>query len=173
MTTDTLSFSTFPRAGLFRRIASWVYDALVAIAVYMVAGAFGFLIFALFAYFGFIDMQGHQHLIEAQQSSLLYSSLIYTWNMAWVAYFFIFFWSKSGQTVGMKAWRLRVQNQDGSNIDKTTAMKRLLPTCFGLGNLWLLVNWQQKLSLQDWLTDTEVVVLSPQANKARLSASKD
>ena len=162
------TFSSFPRAGFIRRIASWIYDALLAIAVYMVAGAMGFLIFALLAYFGLVDMNGHQHLIDAQQSSPLYSTLIYTWNLAWVAYFFIFFWCKSGQTLGMKAWRLRVQNQDGSLMDKPTALKRLVLTLLGLGNLWILVNWQQKLSLQDKLTNTEVVVLSLEANRGRL-----
>ncbi len=161
-------YTDFPRAGLIRRLASWLYDTLVAIAVYMVAGAIGFLIFAVFAYFGLIDMQGHQHLIDAQQNSLLYSSLIYIWNLAWVGYFFVFFWAKSGQTLGMKAWRLRVQNQDGSLMNKATALKRLVPTLLGLGNFWLLVNWQQKLSLQDKLTNTEVVVLSLDANRGRL-----
>jgi len=124
---STFDFTSFPRAGIIRRLASWVYDLLVAVAVYMVAGAFGFLVFATLAYFGMIDMQGHQHLIEAQQSSVLYSTLIYIWNLSWVSFFFIFFWNKSGQTIGMKAWRLRVQNQDGSLISKTTGLKRLLP----------------------------------------------
>lgn len=165
---SSFDFTTFPRAGFFRRIASWVYDLLLAIAVYMVAGAFGFLIFAVFAYFGLVDMNGHQHLIEAQQSSLLYSSTIYLWNISWVSYFFIFFWAKSGQTLGMKAWKLRLQNHDGSLIDKKTGLLRLLPTLLGLGNLWLLIDWKSKLSLQDKLTNTEVVVLSLEANRGRL-----
>lgn len=165
---STFDFTSFPRASIIRRIASWVYDVLLSIAIYMVAGAVGFLIFAVFAYFGLVDMNGHQHLIEAQQSSVLYSALIYSWNIAWVSYFFIFFWAKSGQTLGMKAWRLRVQNQDGTLISKTTGAKRLIPTLLGLGNLWLLIDWKNKLSLQDKLTNTEVVVLSLEANRGRL-----
>ena len=165
---STFDFTSFPRASIIRRIASWVYDVLLSIAIYMVAGAVGFLIFAVFAYFGLVDMNGHQHLIEAQQSSVLYSALNYSWNIAWVSYFFIFFWAKSGQTLGMKAWRLRVQNQDGTLISKTTGAKRLIPTLLGLGNLWLLIDWKNKLSLQDKLTNTEVVVLSLEANRGRL-----
>lgn len=165
---STFDFTSFPRAGIIRRIASWVYDVLLSIAIYMVAGAVGFLIFAVFAYFGLVDMNGHQHLIEAQQSSVLYSALIYSWNIAWVSYFFIFFWAKSGQTLGMKAWRLRVQNQDGTLISKKTGAKRLIPTLLGLGNLWLLIDWKNKLSLQDKLTNTEVIVLSLEANRGRL-----
>ncbi|XQW85598.1 RDD family protein [Thalassotalea piscium] len=161
-------YTQFPRAGLLRRLASWIYDLLLAIAVYMVAGAIGFAIFAIFAHFNLIDMNGYKHLIEAQQSSLLYSSLIYLWNLSWVAYFFVFFWVKSGQTLGMKAWRLRLQNTDGSLITRKTALKRLLPTLLGLGNFWVLIDGKNKQSLQDKLTNTEVVLLSLEANRGRL-----
>ncbi|WP_448568028.1 RDD family protein [Thalassotalea ganghwensis] len=164
----SFDYTSFPRAGFFRRFASYIYDLLVAIAVYMVAGAVGFLIFAVLAYYGLVDMNGHQHLIEAQQSSLVYSGLIYSWSLAWVAYFFIYFWCKSGQTLGMKAWKLRVQNLDGTLISKKTALLRLLPTLLGLGNLWVLVNLKNKQSLQDQVTNTEVVVLSLEANRGRL-----
>jgi uncharacterized RDD family membrane protein YckC len=163
-----INYQDFPRAGFRRRLASWVYDVLVAIAVYMAAGAIGFLIFASCAYFGIVDMGGHQHLIDAQKSSLLYSVLIYGWNIAWLSFFFVFFWSKSGQTLGMKAWRLRVQNQDGSLINKKTAIMRLLPTCLGLGNVLVIFDRKNKLSLQDRITKTEVVVLSLSVNKGRL-----
>ncbi len=83
-------------------------------------------------------------------------------------FFFVFFWAKSGQTLGMKAWRLRVQNQDGTRISKITGIKRLLPTLLGLGNLTVIFDRKNKLSLQDRLTNTEVVVLSLEANKGRL-----
>ena len=68
----------------------------------------------------------------------------------------------------MKAWRLRVQNLDGSLLTKTTAIKRLVPTLLGLGSLIVLLDRRNKLSLQDRLTDTEVVVLSLEANRGRL-----
>lgn len=161
-------YTQFPRAGLLRRLASWVYDLLLAIAVYMVAGALGFAIFAIFAAIGLVDMSGSEHLIEVQQSSLLYSGLIYLWNLLWVAYFFVYFWNKSGQTLGMKAWRLRLQNTDGTLISKTTAIKRLVPTLLGLGNLWLIIDRTNKQSLQDKMTNTEVVLLSLAANRGRL-----
>lgn len=158
----------FPRAGFRRRFASWVYDLLIAIAVYMCAGAIAFLLFNIFIRFGVIDMQGFEHPIDLQRSSIFYSIAIYGWNIAWVSFFFVFFWAKSGQTLGMKAWRLRLQNQDGSLISKTTGLKRLLPTLLGLGNLLVIFDRKNKLSLQDRLTDTEVVVLSLEANRGRL-----
>jgi len=158
----------FPRAGFRRRFGSWVYDFLLSFAVYMVAGAVAFLLFNIFIKFGLISMEGFEHAIDLQRSSVLYSSLIYGWNIAWVSFFFVFFWAKSGQTLGMRAWRLRLQNIDGSLITKSTGLKRLLPTLLGLGNLTVIFDRKNKLSLQDRLTNTEVVVLSLEANKGRL-----
>ena len=68
----------------------------------------------------------------------------------------------------MKAWRIRVQNQNGTRITKTTGIKRLLPTLLGLGNFAVLVDRKNKLSLQDRLTDTEVVLLTLEENRGRL-----
>tara|TARA_B110000467_G_C18176992_1_gene398399 strand:+ start:372 stop:872 length:501 start_codon:yes stop_codon:yes gene_type:complete len=165
--TETLT-EHFPRAGFRRRFGSWVYDFLLAFAVYMVAGAIAFLLFNVAIKFDLLSMNGFEHAIDLQRSSVLYSGLIYGWNIAWVSFFFVFFWNKSGQTLGMKAWRLRLQNTDGSLISKSTGLKRLLPTLLGLGNFIVLFDRKNKLSLQDRLTDTEVVVLSLEANKGRL-----
>ncbi len=167
-TTPHTTYSSFPRAGFRRRFGSWVYDLLLSFAVYMLAGAVAFLFFNILIKFAVIDMSGFEHAIDLQRSSLLYSSLIYGWNIAWVSFFFVFFWTKSGQTLGMKAWRLRVQNLDGSLLSKTTAIKRLLPTLLGLGSVIVLFDRKNKLSLQDRVTNTEVVVLSLEANRGRL-----
>ena len=163
-----VSSSSFPRAGFRRRMASWLYDALLAIAVYMTAGAVSFLIISLMVRFGIFDLQGYQHLSDAITNTywLLWPNEF--WKLAWVAFFFIWFWSKSGQTLGMKAWRLRVQNQSGTKITKATGIKRLLPTLLGLGNFAVLIDRSNKLSLQDRLTDTEVVLLTLEENRGRL-----
>lgn len=163
-----VSSASFPRAGFRRRMASWLYDALLAIAVYMTAGAVSFLIISLMVHFAMFDLQGYQHLSDAITNTywLLWPNEF--WKLAWVAFFFVWFWSKSGQTLGMKAWRIRVQNQNGTRITKTTGIKRLLPTLLGLGNFAVLVDRKNKLSLQDRLTDTEVVLLTLEENRGRL-----
>ena len=164
---SSTEYNQFPRAGFIRRFASWVYDLLLAIAVYMVAGAIGFGLFSLAAQMGVVEVGEQQHLIDVQQNSLVYSLVIYTWSLSWVAYFFIYFWARSGQTLGMKAWRLRLQNQDGSLISKATGFKRILPTALGLGNILVIFDRKNKLSLQDRVTNTEVVLLSLEANKGK------
>jgi uncharacterized RDD family membrane protein YckC len=158
----------FPRAGFRRRFGSWVYDVLIAFAVYMVAGAASFLLIYLGYYIGLYNMQGYEHFSDTISNTAWLKWPNEFWKLAWVSFFFIYFWAKSGQTLGMKAWRLRLQNQDGTRINKMTGLKRLIPTLFGLGNLTVIFDRKNKLSLQDRLTNTEVVVLSLAANKGRL-----
>ena len=163
-----MTHETFPRAGFRRRLASWIYDALVAVAVYMTAGAVSFLIISLLVHFSVFDLQGYQHLSDTITNTIWLLLPNELWKMTWVAFFFVWFWAKSGQTLGMKAWRLRVQNQDGSRINKITGCKRLLPTLLGLGNVVVLFDRKNKLSLQDRFTNTEVVLLTLDANRGRL-----
>ncbi len=158
----------FPRAGFRRRLGSWVYDFLIAFAVYMVAGAISFILIYFGYYFGLYGMQEQLHFSDTISETPWLKWPNELWKMAWVCFFFIFFWEKSGQTLGMKAWKLRLQNQDGTRINKMTGLKRLLPTLLGLGNLLVIFDRKNKLSLQDRLTNTEVVVLSLEANRGRL-----
>lgn len=163
----SINYNDFPRAGFRRRMACWMYDFLTSVAVYMVAGLVSFCIFILLNNLGFIDMGEYEHLIDVQKNSILYSGLIYSWNLFWVGFFFVWFWNRSGQTIGMKAWRLRVQNQDGTLISKNTGLKRLLPTLIGFGNFAVIFDRKNKLSLQDKLTNTEVVVLPIEVSRAK------
>jgi len=160
-------FTTFPRAGFRRRFGGWIYDVLLAIAVYMIAGFVSFGLFYLSIKFGLIDMAGYQHDIDVLMQNSVYKYANEVWKLGWVVFFFVFFWAKSGQTLGMRAWRLRVQNKNGSLISKKTGFKRILPTLLGLGNLLVLVDRKNKLSLQDRLTNTEVVCISLEANKGK------
>lgn len=165
--TDTTPV-TFPRAGFRRRFGSWIYDFLLSFAVYMVAGAISFLLIYLGHYFGLYGMQGEQHFSDTIANTVWLKWPNEVWKMAWVSFFFVYFWTKSGQTLGMRAWRLRLQNLDGSLLSTTTAIKRLVPTLLGLGNILVIFDRKNKLSLQDRLTKTEVVVLSLEANRGRL-----
>lgn len=77
--------------------------------------------------------------------------------------FFGFFWTRSGQTLGLRTWRLRVQQIDGSNITWTQALARfcgaiLSFSAFGLGYLWILFN-RKRLAWHDMLSSTRVVIV--------------
>lgn len=158
----------FPRAGFRRRLGSYIYDALIALAVFMLVGYIGIGIMIYLDHLELISIVRNNFEIDWQQTPTFYNALFHTWNLLWVSYFFVYFWSKKGQTIGMRAWRLKVQNIDGSLISKFTAIKRLLFTLLGVGNLAVLLDRKNKLALQDRLTNTEVVVFSLEANKKNL-----
>ena len=77
--------------------------------------------------------------------------------------FFTGFWSRGGQTLGMRAWRLKLLRADGGSVTWRDAFKRHLAALlslliFGLGFLWMLVD-REGLTWHDRLSDTRLVVL--------------
>lgn len=155
-----VEFVKAPRAGFWRRIGAIVYDILVVTAVIMLASglALGFV--------GLLTLSGLVTLSEGQDhASLLQGNWFYTFYLiAVVIWFYTGFWVRGGQTLGMRTWRMRVQNEDGSRISKKQALIRVFTACLGLGNVAVLFG-QQKLALQDRLAKCEVIVLSKEANQ--------
>jgi len=106
-----------------------------------------------------IGAEQYQNLTESGQTikdPLLSSILFIT-----LFVFFGYFWTKSGQTLGMQAWHLRVQNTDNSSITWKQALKRFLMSIisigsFGLGIIWPLFDKQQR-SWQCIFSKSEVV----------------
>ena len=158
--TDT----SYPRAGFFRRLAAMVYDLLVAVAVAKVAAMLIIITLVLLMENGVLDMQGYEHTSEVIQSSLLYKSIIQIWVLAWVVGFFLWFWRNGGQTIGMRAWRLRLFSTTDKPMGYGRAFMRILFSLGGLGTLLVLLDVKNKQSLQDRLAGTEVLVLSKSAN---------
>ncbi|MFQ6372208.1 RDD family protein [Shewanella sp. YIC-542] len=158
--------ANLPRAGFGKRLGAGIYDALLALAVYAFAGIIGFALFALCARAGLISVPASLSLADALRQNSLYHGLYQCWLLCAVAGFYGYFWSRAGQTLGMQAWRLRVQHCNGQNLSIITALARCVWSLLGLGNLWLLLGRQQ-LALQDWLTGSEVVVLPTQRHHSR------
>lgn len=158
--------ANFPRAGFFRRCAAAVYDLLLAVAVYMIAGAIGFALFTALTASELIDMGTNEHVSDLLHSDSLYQGLYQLWISLCVGLFYISFWSYGGQTLGMRAWRLKIQHSNGQSLSMITASARLVWSLLGIGNLWILINGD-KLALQDMMTHSEVVVLSKEANQMR------
>lgn len=77
--------------------------------------------------------------------------------------FFCGFWMRGGQTLGMRAWRLRLARMDGGPVGLLDCLKRLAAACLswlalGLGFLWVLVD-RDKLAWHDRLSGTRLVLL--------------
>lgn len=157
--------SEFPPASFWRRCASLMYDGLVVIAFAMLTTVVYLLIIQGFISAGLLSLGEHPDVSALiQESPVLYtlrSALLVLVSMA----FFSYFWVKSGQTIGMRAWRLKVQTKDQQLLNWPTAMLRSFCALLGFGNFLVLVDFKQKRSLQDLICKTEVVVLTKEENR--------
>ncbi|PAU75115.1 RDD family protein [Halomonas salipaludis] len=129
-------------AGLGRRLGAMLYDS--------------FLVMAIWVLLAFIAVALNQG--EANESPLFHSLLFVT-----TFAFFAFCWMRAGMTLGMQAWRLRVQTPDGASITLVQSLIRFLVACLslallGLGYWWVLFDGQRR-SWPDIASGTEVVVL--------------
>jgi len=89
-----------------------IYDCLPVLALLIVAT------------FLFLPFLHGKVLVPREVGALAYLYWLVQLVLTWA--FFIYFWTTRGQTVGMLAWRLRLQHPDGSLIDWRTSLARLL-----------------------------------------------
>jgi uncharacterized RDD family membrane protein YckC len=156
---------SFQRAGFFRRLAAMIYDTLVATAVGMLSA----LVFQITCLILFqtqiLDNGGIENYMDYFQSSELLKLLANIWVAVWVTAFFLWFWKHGGQTLGMRAWRLKIYNlKDEHNISYPRLIVRLVSSLLGLGTLLVLIDFKNKQSLQDRVANTEVLYLSKEDN---------
>ena len=155
-------FANAPRAGLIRRLAAIMYDWLILAALWMAAMALALLVVALLNSAGIISLANYtDHADFITQHKLwfqLYSVLCFFW-------FYLYFWCKGGQTLGMRAWRLLLVQQNGEAINFKQAVLRAFSALLGLGNIWLWLRWGKGLALQDQLTSTQVIILTKEQSK--------
>ncbi|GAA0858660.1 RDD family protein [Aliiglaciecola litoralis] len=164
MSRDAESLPSFPRASFFRRLAAMIYDILVAVAVGMCAGLI-FLVVTLISFQnGWIDQQGYAHFMDFFQQSLLFNTLAQAWVGLWIVGFFLWFWKNGGQTIGMRAWRLRLFSTTDQPMSYGRALLRIVCSLGGLGTLLVLFDFKNKQALQDRIANTEMLVLSIDAN---------
>ena len=141
-------------ASLLPRLGALLYDALLTTILLVIAGAIGVGIAHLLLWSGMVTLP------QGSDIKWLLTSPIYS---AWLAFvlcgFYTWLWTQSGQTPGMTAWNLRIQNHDGSRISVTQALIRLATSAFGLGNLLCLFNQNSPRAFQDIWAECEVVKL--------------
>jgi len=153
----------FPRASFTRRLGALGYDFLVGAAVYAVAHFIGFIVVAVLANLNPTFCDDSADIQQCLITSNVYSGYL----IAVVCLFFIWFWTHGGQTLGMRAWRLKIQRMDGSSITTLQAIIRLCTGFFGLGNIWLWSKESEGMSLQDRMSGSEMVLLSMDANRIK------
>ncbi len=153
-----------PRAGFFKRLAAMVYDVLVAVAVGMCAALVIIITLLILFETQLISKPEDVEFNQLMQDSLLYKSIIQAWVVAWVVGFFLWFWKNGGQTIGMRAWRIRMFAMDDNPVGYGRLLLRMLSAFLGLGTLFVLIDFKNKLALQDRVSKIEVLSLSKVAN---------
>lgn len=78
--------------------------------------------------------------------------------------FYCFFWMRGGQTLGMKAWKIRLLNTDNQPVSLKQSVVRCLtaPVCIlagGLGYIWCILDRDGR-ALQDRLSSTQVITVT-------------
>lgn len=154
--------SALPNAGVWRRLAALAYD--------------GFLLFAiLFAATALYQWGLHWihpappppelatgdvvNELPVDAHGLLYQLYL----LAVIAVFYGYFWRRNGQTLGMQAWRLRLDSAAGGRATLKQCLLRILASMpalllAGAGYWWIWLD-RDGLAWQDRFSGTRVVVL--------------
>ena len=128
--------------GFFRLLAIIVYDSAIVVSLWMLAT-----MLAMLAGFG-----GR----TAMKDPLFTVYLITIW------YFYLATcWHKGGMTVGMRAWRVRIEDENGNRPGWRKSMIRFLASLLsasaaGIGFLWVLGDSHNR-SWHDILSRTRLV----------------
>lgn len=130
-------------APLWRRFAAMLYDSLILIALFFIATALLLL-----------TNDG-----QAIPAGNFYNQL-YLLSISYI--FFGWFWTHGGQTIGMRTWKIKIQNPDGTNFNWLQATERFLMAlislaCVGIGFFWML--FSNKGTWQDMFSDSQIVLI--------------
>lgn len=147
----------FPAPGVPRRIAAAFYDLLLCLALIMVL---------IFVYQqGLLRLiYGEDTLASMAAEGTLDRDPLLTIMMIVILYgFFGLFSTLKGQTLGMQAWRVRVQQLNGTSITWQQAINRVTVgiiswLCGGLGIWWALWDKESR-TWPDIASGTRTVVL--------------
>lgn len=153
------------RPGLIKRLAVIVYDGLLLAGV---------LFFSLTILFGIplyiFKSVTQQDTLDAYPGLKLFmSALLILVGLVIAFIFYGSFWTKGGQTLGMRAWHLYLVNEEGKYLSWKAAAIRFMASlvswaCVGMGFAWILIS-RKNLAWHDIATKTQIVKYKPVAEK--------
>ena len=138
-------------APLWRRLAAMLYDLFLVAAMTMVISGL---------YHAIVNIG----LLGLEDAPTGFNPILSTLLTFVIFFFFAHFWGRSGQTLGMQAWRLKIRNtRNNKTLTLTQSLLRFMiaiPSIglFGLGMLWMLIDKDRK-TWQDRYSETEIILL--------------
>jgi len=126
-------------ASLMKRLAACLYESLSLIAIWLLST------FVYMLVFGDVDTDLKRHMLQMT-----------LWLVAGI--YFVTCWVRTGQTLAMQAWKIKLTQQDGRLLSLSNAALRYVLASvslglFGLGFLWAVVDREQRF-LHDRLLNT-------------------
>ena len=134
------------RPGLPRRLAALVYDALLLFAVLFAATVPA------------LVLTGGEAIAPSHP---VFTAYLLAVSYAWLGWC----WTRSGQTLGMRAWRMRVRTREGARLGWRQALARFGAALVsigaaGVGLLWVAFD-RDRMSLHDRLSGTALEMVPP------------
>ncbi len=143
--------------SLLRRLASMFYEAWLILALWFVVNA------------GLTGLRVLTATTELEHGSLalsgLWLNLLFVLMLLTVFSFYSYFWLKSGQTLAMQAWKMKLVSSTEQPLTLKQCIIRICSSwislaCFGLGYLWCLWDKEHQ-TWHDKLSKTHLVLLNP------------
>lgn len=121
---------------ILRRLAAFAYDIFLLFSVVFILGAIG------------IALNSGKAI-----DPFLFSPITFIATLV----FFSWFWTHGGQTLGMRAWRIKLTNTNTAAVTLKGSLIRLVTMFFtlGIGTIWIMFD-KNGQSLQDKLAQTVV-----------------
>ena len=147
------SSSNYSRANFSRRMGAYFFDLISVSILLLIATIFAVALIMIANKIGLIDITAYKSISDYLAHNLIFAGYL----TAITLIFYSYYWSKVGQTMGMKIFHLRIQNINGTNISLTQALIRMATSAFGLGNFFSLMSPYN--SFQDSWAECEVVMV--------------
>jgi uncharacterized RDD family membrane protein YckC len=141
--------SAEPRlAGRAVRLASLIYEGILLVPILFLAG---YLFLA----------------VTHDAASIYMRPVFRLWLVLVLGAYFVYCWSRSGQTLALKTWRLRIARRDGQPLSVKLALMRYLLALWGallagVGFWWAFFDREGQF-LHDRLAGTRIVKVGPAA----------
>lgn len=142
---------TMNTASFLRRLGAMFYDFMLALSSVILAG---FLFTA-----AIMSILGIENIPAGSPVAKVIFALLVLFTFG----FYGWFWTHGGQTLGMRAWKLKLVGKDSSSITWVQAFFRFCYAIIswiplGAGYLWMLVD-KQKLAWHDRISKTYIIDL--------------
>ncbi|MCB1849357.1 MAG: RDD family protein [Gammaproteobacteria bacterium] len=139
--------------GLFRRLGAMLYDTLLVTGLLLMA------IVPVVVLLGSIEGWD-----QIDTGSLRRNPFYIAYLLSVPVLFFVGFWKLTGQTLGMRTWRIRLMGDQGGAVSWRAAIVRYFAAMLswaplGLGFLWILID-PEKLAWHDRLSHTRLILVA-------------